>query len=183
MRTLTTLFCMTVLVILVGCSGSTPEPAEEPAAETAEAVEPTSDEQMAGLVQMCTDAQAAIEARQAETPLYDRIGGREGIHAMVADTIQRHLVNEDIKHLMEGVDAEHLVELVTDYLVVETGGEGEYNGRDLHESHAAMNLTNADFLSAGGDIGAAMDDQGWGENEKQEVLCLFVNRSGEVITQ
>jgi hypothetical protein len=45
-----------------------------------------------------------------------------------------------------------------------------------------LNLSNADFLAAGSDLGAAMDAAGWGENEKQELLCAFVSLRAQVVT-
>lgn len=179
--------CLVILLVaLAGCGGTAEEPedqaVEAPPEPTAE-VEPTPDEQVAGLEQMCAEAGAAIESRQAESTLYDRIGGREGIQIVVADTVQRHLVNEQIKHLLDGVDTDNLVAQVTDFLVVATGGEGEYSGRGMAEAHAHLELTNADFLAAGSDLGAAMESAGWGEDEKQELLCAFVSLRGEVVVR
>jgi hemoglobin len=176
-----TLFLMMLLAICVGCSG----PAEEPEAEVPEVVaaEPTADEQVAGLEQMCADAKPAMAARQAEATLFERAGGRDGIQIVVADTVRRHLENEQIKHMFVGVDPVRLESLVTDFLVIGTGGEGEYDGRNMTDSHARLEMTNADFLSAGGDLGAAMKQAGWGENEQQELLCAFVGLRGEVVTR
>jgi hemoglobin len=173
--------CVLILLLaLVGCGGS--EKAEEQVAEApAEVVEPTPDEKVAELERMCADAGPAMEARQAETTLFERVGGRDGLQAVVDDTVDRHLQNKEIKHLFEGVDIDNLKSLVTDFLVVGTGGEGEYAGRDMNAAHAHLELTNAMFLSAGGDLGAAMDSAGWGEDEKQELLCAFVGLRGEVV--
>ncbi len=176
---------MILLVALTGCGG-----AEEQAAPETDAVveapamaEQTPDEQVAGLEQMCSDAAEAMAARQAESTLFDRVGGRDGIHAVVVDTIARHQVNDQIVHTLEGVDAEHLISQVTDFLVVGTGGEGDYSGRDMVAAHAHMTLSNADFLAAGSDLGGAMDAAAWGENEKQELLCAFVALRGDVVAE
>jgi hemoglobin len=176
---------MILLIALVGCSAPVDE-AEETVAAVEEAVqepELTPDEHVAELDAMCAGAAEAIAARQAETSLYDRIGGRDGIHAVVADTVARHQVNETIVHTMEGVDPEHLIAQVTEFLVGATGGEGEYAGRDVVEAHAHLDLGNLEFLAAGGDLGAAMDAAGWGEDEKQELLCAFVGLRSQVVTQ
>jgi hemoglobin len=157
--------------------------ADDAVTQAAANVEPTADEKVAGLEQMCGEAAEAIAARQEGSSLHDRAGGREGIHAVVVDTVRRHLVNDAIKHTLEGVDTDHLIKQVTDFLVVATGGGGEYNGRDMRAAHAHLSLTNADFLAAGGDLGAAMEGAGWGENERQEMLCAFVSLRGEVVTR
>jgi hemoglobin len=177
-------FMLLLVAGLFGCSG----PAEQPETEVVEAVEtakpePTPDEQVAGLEQMCAEAQPAMEARQAAATLYERVGRREGLQVVVDETVQRHLENEQIKHMFDGVDIERLKGHVTDFLVVGTGGEGEYNGRTMADSHARLEMTNADFLAAGGDLKAAMENAGWGEGEQQELLCAFVGLRGEVVTR
>jgi len=172
------LFLLMMMVSFTGYSGSV-----EAEKSMSAAVEPTADEHAAELEAMCTGAADAMTARQAEKSLYDRVGGREGINAVVADTVARHLVNEKISHLMEGVDADHLIKQVTDFLVVGTGGEGEYTGRSMADAHAHMGLSNVEFLAAGNDLGESMKAAGWGENEIQEVLCAFVGLRGEVVTR
>lgn len=179
------IFLMVWLVVLAGC-GEVVEQAEltvAPVEEAAPEVELTPDELVAELEEMCAGAGDAMTARQAERSLYERVGGREGINAVVTDTVARHLVNEQISHLMEGVDTDHLISQVTEFLVVGTGGEGEYTGRDMAEAHAHLELSNVEFLAAGSDLGAAMDAADWGEDEKQELLCAFVGLRGEVVTR
>ncbi len=177
------IFVLIILLVgLAGCSG----PAEEAVEAVEEAVQEavlTPDQHVAEMEAMCADAAEAMTARQAEASLFDRVGGREGIHRMVADTVARHQVNETIVHTMEGVDPEHLISQVTDFLVVASGGEGEYIGRDMVEAHAHLSLSNAEFLAAGGDLGAAMDAAGWGEGEKQELLCAFVGLRSQVVAE
>jgi hemoglobin len=143
----------------------------------------TPDQQVAQLDSMCAEAQNAMTARQSERPLYDRLGGRESIHKVVHDVVQRHLVNDEIVDLMEGVDTDHLVEQVTDFLSAATGGDVTYTGRDMASAHDHLELTNADFLAAGGDVEAALVAAGVGAGEIQEVMCAFVSLRGEVVTK
>lgn len=171
-----------LLVGLAGCSG----PAEEAVEAVEEAVqeaELTPDQHVAEMEAMCAGAAEAMTARQVEASLFDRVGGREGIHQMVADTVARHQVNETIVHTLEGVDPEHLISQVTDFLVGATGGENVYAGRDMVEAHAHLSLSNAEFLAAGSDLGASMDAAGWGEGEKQELLCAFVDLRSQVVAE
>ncbi len=173
--------------LVAGCGGSPGDVSREasgPRQETRaeRAPDPTPDEQVAALETMCAEAQEAMAARQAESTLFERVGGREGIHEMVADTVRRHQVNDAIKHTLDGVDPDRLVEQVTDFLVVATGGQGEYHGRDMVTAHAHLNLSNADFLAAGSDLVAAMEASGWGDDERQELLCAFVGLREQVVT-
>ena len=176
---------MILLVGLAGCAAPVEEAEEvvEAVEEAVQEAEPTPDEQVAELDTMCAGAAEAMAARQAESPLFDRVGGRDGIHAVVVDTVARHQVNDTIVHTMEGVDAAHLVDQVTEFLVGATGGEGNYEGQNMMDAHADMGLANVQFLASGGDLGAAMAAAGWGENEQQEMLCAFVGLRSQVVTQ
>jgi hemoglobin len=147
------------------------------------ASEKTADDVLADLEQMCSAAQEAMELRQVEKPLYQRLGGRDGIHSVVEITVQRHLENDAIRHLFDGVDLDRLVEQVTDFLSGATGGDVEYRGRDMVAAHAHLGLGNAEFVAAGSDVGAAMTAAGVGADEQQEVMCAFVSLSGAVITR
>jgi len=176
-----------LLVVAVSCSSSAPTEESEPASgveAAAEAVaEPTADEKVAELDAMCAGAAEAMAARQAATPLYERLNGRDGIHAVMTDVVRRHQQNDQIKHMMEGVDAAHLVDQVADFLSSATGGDVAYNGRDMVSAHTHLAISNADFLSAGGDIEAAMVAAGVGDDERQEVICAFASLRSQVVTR
>jgi hypothetical protein len=49
--------------------------------------------------------------------------------------------------------------------------------------HRDLNITNSDFLSAGGDVGAVMKEMKYGENETQEVVCALVSFVPVVVKQ
>lgn len=176
-----------LVVVTVGCSSSGPAEESEPVADASTAApaaaEPTADEKVAELEAMCAAAAEAMAARQAATPLYERLNGREGIHAVFTDVVRRHQENEQIKHMMEGVDTAHLIEQVSDFLSSATGGSEEYHGRDMVSAHANLAISNADFLAAGGDIKDAMMAAGVGEDEQQEVVCAFVSLRSQVVTR
>ncbi|RLE25134.1 MAG: hypothetical protein DRJ65_08505, partial [Acidobacteria bacterium] len=128
---------------LLAACGKTEVPQQASEPQVQEEPAPTPDQQVAGLEAMCAEAQSAMAARQAEDSLFNRVGGRDSIHKAVAETVRLHQINEPINHLMEGVDPEHLTEQVTDFLVLATGGQGEYDGRNMVDAHAHMNMTNA----------------------------------------
>ena len=181
--------CLVIgFVTASGCAqeeGSVPEStdADQTPGAIEASTEPTVDEQIQMLDEMCADASEAMKLRQETRSLYDRAGGRDAINKVVKETVRLHLVNDKIKGLLDGVDSERLIQQVTDFLVVATGGEGEYTGRDMETAHAHLNLTNADFLAAGGDLKKAMQTTGLGEDETQEILCAFVSLRAAVVIQ
>ena len=143
--------------------------------------EPTTAEKMAGLQTMCTESETARTERQAADSLYNRLGGYDRILELTTAIVANHRVNEEIKRTMEGVDDKMLAKHVADFVAAGTGGTAEYTGRDLPSSHAHLKLTDADFLSAGGDIVKAMKSMESGQNEIDEFLCILVSLKDQVV--
>lgn len=139
------------------------------------------EEHIAQLNQTCEETAEARMARQAETPLYDRLGGYDKISALTTEIVELHEQNEAIKHLMDGVDGERLAKHVADFVASGTGGPQQYTGRDMVSAHEDLHLTDADFLAAGGDIVNAMQSLGYGEDEIQEVICILVSLKDQVV--
>lgn len=129
----------------------------------------------------CAENADAMAERQAKTPLYDRLGGSEKIHAIVEEIVRLHHENEEIQHLFEGVDTEHLVDGVARFLVTASGGPEVYEGPDMVKVHAHLRLTNEDFMSAAGDVMQAMENEGCGEAERQEVACALMSLREQVV--
>ena len=70
-----------------------------------------------------TAASASMaDSTAAEQPLYDRLGGWEGIEAVVQDTIAYHKANPDIAHYFADVDEAMLAGHVTAFFAAGTGG-------------------------------------------------------------
>ena len=139
------------------------------------------EEHIAQLNKMCEDTAEARAARQAETPLYDRLGGYDKISALTTEIVNLHEQNEAIQHVMVGVDGELLAKHVADFVASGTGGPQKYTGRDMVSAHENLHLTDADFVAAGGDIVKAMQSFDYGEEEIQEVMCILVSLKDQVV--
>lgn len=140
-------------------------------------------EQLARIKAECNEAAGEIARRQAESSLYERLGGRDDIRALTDEIVRLHLENDSINHVFEGVDTERLSAQVADFMVAGYGGDGEYKGRNMVEAHADLGITDADFLSAGGDIKQALRNLGHGDDEIQEVMCSLMPFHEQVVSR
>jgi len=145
--------------------------------------QPTVDEQMAGIVQMCADSEAARVQRQIDKPLYYRLGEYDAILALTTEIVRLHDINPDFDRFMDQIDDGQLAKNVADFVSTGTGGPKVYTGRDMPSSHAHLELSSADFLSAGSDVNKAMVNKGYGEEEIQEMVCILVSMKDLVITK
>ena len=153
-----------LLVLLVSCASKHKKQAG-----------PTDAEKVADLQNMCKESASAMKERQAKTSLYSRLGEREKIKIFAENLFVAHKNNEHIGYMFSTVKKEPFVRNVTEFLVVGTGGKGKYNGGDMSTVHKNLNISNSDFLSAGGDVQVVMKGLNYGENEIQEVVCALVS--------
>jgi hemoglobin len=73
--------------------------------------------------------------------LYDRLGGQEGIRAVVDDFYDRLLADDELGPLFEDADLESLRETQTDFLCEAAGGPETYDATPVREAHLHVPFT------------------------------------------
>jgi hemoglobin len=76
-----------------------------------------------------------------ETTLYDRLGGREGIRAVVDEFYDRLLADEELGPFFEDADLEMLRRTQTDFLCEAAGGPESYDAAPVREAHLHVPFT------------------------------------------
>lgn len=118
-----------------------------------------------------------------DAPLFERLGGREGIAAVVDKTMANHLTNPLIgtrfEHATQSVEV--LARHATEFFCTGLSGTPTYEGRPLLEAHAGMNISDAEFVAVLDDILDAMNAVGVGEREQGEVLAILYSMKPEVV--
>jgi len=77
----------------------------------------------------------------SETTLYERLGEREGIRAVVDDFYDRLLADEDLGPFFEDADMELLRRTQTDFLCEAAGGPETYDAAPVREAHLHLPFT------------------------------------------
>jgi hemoglobin len=142
---------------------------------------PTPDQQVAALETSCAASAADRAGRHARRPLYQRLGGEAGIHALTREVVRLHRQNPAIRRFFEHVDPDLLANHVALFMIGGTGGPSVYQGPDLTASHRRLALTNADFMAAGSDIVQTMKNLKHGQEETDEVVCILVSLRPQVV--
>ena len=172
----------------VGCSRADEKkdaPALKEASEsTPSEAEPTASDRIDAMVAACEASAEARTARQAEKPLYERLGGHDAIMAVTKRIIEFHVAEDSpIKGLFENTDLDQLAEYVVDFIGAGTGGPEEYTGRSMKESHASLNMTPEMFLAAGEDIMQALAEFEVPQNETEEFMCIILSFKDDVLAK
>ena len=150
---------------------------------TTKTTKPSAAEQVAELQKMCSAAAEAMQARHDKKSLYKRLGERKKIKTFITNLYNAHLKNKQINHMFENVEKESFIGHATDFFVIGTGGKAKYTGRDMGSAHKHLKITNADFMSAGGDVQNTMKSMNYGEPEIQEVVCKLASFVPVVVVQ
>jgi hemoglobin len=113
--------------------------------------------------------------------LYQRLGGAGRIAAVIDDAVDRHAVNPLLAPRFRGKDLPRLKQLATQFFCLGAGGPQHYEGRDMRATHAGMNISEQEFIAAVDDIVAALQGQGIGAAEVNEVVGVLYSLKGDVL--
>jgi len=74
-----------------------------------------------------------------------------------------------------------LKQLVFEFFSMGTGGPHTYSGRDMRTSHTGLNISEDDFEWGNLDIEQALEENGVGEAERNEVIAILDSMKRDVI--
>ncbi len=113
------------------------------------------------------------KTEEAPKPLFDRLGGKGAIDAVIDDFLGRVAGDERIN---SGFAVGHLPRLrqrLIELVCAATGGPCVYSGRDMATVHAGMKITNEQFDALVGHLVATLDKFKVPNKEKGELLGLL----------
>ncbi len=113
--------------------------------------------------------------------LYERLGGTDGITAIANDLVDLHLSNPRIAPRYADSDVAAVKNAVATFFIAGTGGPSVYEGKDMLPAHRGMNIDDAEFVAVLDDAMAALDKNGIGQREKEEVLFILYGMKAEIV--
>ena len=113
--------------------------------------------------------------------LYERLGGTEGITAIANDVVDFHAKNPRISTRFSDSDLSKLKESAAAFFITGTGGPCVYEGKDMLSTHQGMNIDHAEFMAVLDDALAALEKNGIGQREQEEVLFVLYSMRKEIV--
>jgi len=113
--------------------------------------------------------------------LYDRLGGKPAVTAVVDEFITRVVADDKIRDRFFNVDADNLKKLLVEFVCVAAGGGCTYSGRDMAVSHDGMDLSQDEFDALAGDLVAALDKLEVPDKEKGELLAPIAALAPQIV--
>ena len=116
-----------------------------------------------------------------ETSLYDRLGGSDNIRQIASDVVDNHVNNPRVRNRFADSDLVALKKSAAEFIITGTGGPEVYTGQDMRSTHSGMNIDEAELLAVMSDIMDALDKNGVGQREKEEVLYVLFSMKEEIL--
>jgi hemoglobin len=105
--------------------------------------------------------------------LYERLGGKNAIAAVVDDFVARCAKDGRINPKFAKSDIPRLKKMLIDQVCEATGGPCTYAGRDMKETHAGMGVTSGEFDALVQDLVASLDQFDVSKGDQNELLGLL----------
>jgi hemoglobin len=113
--------------------------------------------------------------------LYERLGGKEAITAVVDSFVARCAADDRINGKFARTDIPRLKSSLVDQICEAAGGPCTYAGRDMHTTHDGMAVTAAEFDALVADLVETLDRFGVGEAEKDELLGALAPMRADIV--
>ena len=129
----------------------------------------------------CNTMESANTGTTAEKSLYDRLGGKPAITAVVDDFVGRVAADTRINGKFATTDIPRLKMLLAEQICQASGGPCTYTGRSMKAAHAGMGVSSADFDALVGDLVATLNKFKVPEREKNELLGALGPMKGDIV--
>lgn len=122
---------------------------------------------------------------QAQT-LFERLGGSRGIAALVDDIVAAHMDNPIISaRFRPYLDTPEKLAItkghLCTFLEAGSGGQKEYLGRTMRETHRGMNISAAEYVATLDDILSVLRRHNIDEETQKDVLAIAYSLKGEIV--
>ena len=129
---------------------------------------------------------AGDDKKMAKKSLYDRLGGKKAITAVVEEFVGRVAADTRINHFFKDAAADpkrlaKLKENLVDQICEATGGPCKYKGKDMKTAHRGMGVSGADFGALVEDLVGALNKFNVPEAEKNELLGALASMKGDIV--
>ncbi|HET9122831.1 MAG TPA: group 1 truncated hemoglobin [Acidiferrobacteraceae bacterium] len=128
-------------------------------------------------------ATAWVPASAHSPSLYEALGAKPGIHAMVRTFIHNVARDNRINGYFAHTDLKHLRAMLTLQFCQLSGGPCSYGGPDMRSTHAQLGVTGAAFNALVEDLQAAMGQHHVPLSAQNHLLALLAPMKSDIVTK
>ncbi len=125
-------------------------------------------------VSACADTMMKADMKSSAQPsLYQRLGGKPAITAVVDEFIANVAADKRINKRFAHADIPHLKTKLVEQICAGSGGPCAYTGRDMKTAHRGMNIQGGEFNALVEDLVKALDKFKVPAQEKNDLLAVL----------
>lgn len=114
--------------------------------------------------------------------LYERLGGRASIEAVVDEFYERVLADESLAPYFVDADVDELRRHQTAFLTAVAGGPDAYDGRKMRAAHDHLDVTAGVFERVAEHLAAALSAFDVPEGDREKVLSAVASYEDAIVT-
>ncbi len=118
----------------------------------------------------------------ADESLYLRLGGEKGVQALVYELIQKSASDPQTRRSFVKINRPRLEKLLQQQICQLAGGGCKYEGDTMQQSHAGLDITEAEFFGMVEHLRQVCDEQGIDQRSKNELLALLAPMKKDIVT-
>ena len=114
--------------------------------------------------------------------LFERLGGKDGIEAVVDEFYDRVVADDQVAHYFEDVDMQQQRAHQAQFISSVAGGPVEYSGDDMKTAHEHLGITPSEFEAIAGHLEDALVAFDVDEDDRQAVLEAVASYQDDIVT-
>ncbi len=115
--------------------------------------------------------------------LYDRLGGKPAITAVVDDFVGNVAADARINKRFASANIPRLKTRLVDQICEASGGPCKYTGQSMKDAHTGMKISDAEFGALVDDLVKSLDKFKVGAQEKSELLGALGGMKGDIVNR
>ena len=119
----------------------------------------------------------------ADKTLYDRLGGKDAITAVVNEFVANVAADARINEFFKNADINGLKTKLVDQICEAAKGPCKYTGKNMKDAHAGMGVKEEHFNALVEDLVKALDKFKVGDKEKGELLAALGGMKDDIVAK
>ena len=126
-------------------------------------------------------AAIAVAAADSRAPLYERLGGEQGIAAIANSLIDRVAADPRLGSSFKDTNLDHIKKMLAEQICDLSGGPCRYSGDSMKESHAGHHISEAEFYGMVSDLRDILHERHVSLGATNELLRLLAPMKRDVV--
>lgn len=126
---------------------------------------------------------SSMHSAPPQKSLYERLGGKPAIQAVVDDFIGNVAADNRINSFFANTNIPRLNTMLVNQICQVTGGPCKYEGRSMKTAHAGMGVSDMHFNALVDDLVKSLNKFNVPEKEKNELLTALASMKGDIVSR